>query len=224
MSDSRSLSGKIALVTGGARGIGRGIALRLAANGCAVAVADLHPQPFQGERYHRLREGWSGPEEEVSTAKAVQELGVDATEIQVDVSDAESVGAAVATCEAQLGSVDVLVNNAGIVNNIASIAKMSADAWEQEIGVNLTGAFHCIQATVPAMAERGWGRVINIASVAARSPTAVLCGEQGGVDRADPIDCTGVWATWRYSQRRAAGVDRDPAGEVDARAVSRESG
>lgn len=172
MSDSRSLSGKIALVTGGARGIGRGIALRLAANGCAVAVADLHPQPFQGERYHRLRERWSGPEEEVSTAKAVQELGVDATEIQVDVSDAESVGAAVATCEAQLGSVDVLVNNAGIVNNIASIAKMSADAWEQEIGVNLTGAFHCIQATVPAMAERGWGRVINIASVAARSPTA----------------------------------------------------
>ncbi len=159
-------------MTGAARGIGRGIALRLAAHGSAVAVSDLHPRPFQGERYHRLRERWSGPEEEVSTADAVRALGVAAVELEVDVADAGSVRAAVAACGAELGPVDVLVNNAGIVNNIASLEQMSAEAWEQELRVNLTGAFHCIQAAVPAMAERGWGRVVNIASIAARVPTS----------------------------------------------------
>jgi 3-oxoacyl-[acyl-carrier protein] reductase len=172
MSDRRSLAGRVALVTGAARGIGRGIALRLAANGCAVAVADLHPRPFRGERYHRLRERWSGPEEEVPSVEAVRALGVEAVELEVDVSDAGSVRAAAAACETQLGPVDVLVNNAGIVNNIAPLEQMSGEAWEQELRVNLTGAFHCIQATVPGMAARGWGRVVNIASIAARAPAA----------------------------------------------------
>jgi len=172
MSDRRSLAGKVTLVTGAARGIGRGIALCLAANGSRVAVADLHPRPFQGEHYHRPRERWSGPEEEVATVEAVRALEVDAVELEVDVSDADAVRAAVAACEAELGSVDVLVNNAGIVNNIAPLEQMSAVAWEQELRVNLTGAFHCIQATVPGMAARGWGRVVNIASIAARVPAS----------------------------------------------------
>jgi NAD(P)-dependent dehydrogenase (short-subunit alcohol dehydrogenase family) len=107
----------------------------------------------------------------VPTANAVRDLGVDAVELQVDVSDAESVRAAAAACESELGPVDVLVNNAGIVNNIASLEQMTAEAWEQELRVNLTGAFHCVQATVPGMAARGWGRVVNIASIAARLPT-----------------------------------------------------
>jgi NAD(P)-dependent dehydrogenase (short-subunit alcohol dehydrogenase family) len=172
MSDQRSLAGKVSLVTGAARGIGRGIALRLAANGSAVAVADLHPRPFEGERYHRLRKRWSGPEEAVPTMEAVRALGADAVELEMDVSDEEPVRAAVATCEAELGPVDVLVNNAGIVNNIAPLEQMSGKAWEHELRVNLTGAFHCIQATVPGMAARGWGRVVNIASVAARVPAS----------------------------------------------------
>ncbi len=66
----------------------------------------------------------------------------------------------------------MLVNNAGIVNNIARIADMRPEAWERELRVNLSGAFHCVQAFVPAMAARGWGRVINIASVAARLPSS----------------------------------------------------
>jgi NAD(P)-dependent dehydrogenase (short-subunit alcohol dehydrogenase family) len=69
-----------------------------------------------------------------------------------------------------LGAVDVLVNNAGIVNNIARIADMQPAAWEHELRVNLSGAFHCVRAFAPAMAERGWGRVINISSVAAKTP------------------------------------------------------
>ncbi len=165
-----SLEGKVALVTGSARGIGRGIALALAESGAAVAVADLHPRPFEGERYYRLRERWSGPDEEVATAEAVRALGVDSVELTLDVADPDSAIAAMEACASKLGPVDVLVNNAGIVNNIARIEAMTPEAWSHEVQVNLNGAFHCVRAAVPAMAERGWGRVVNIASVAALQP------------------------------------------------------
>lgn len=165
------LAGRVAFVTGAARGIGRAIALGLAGAGADVAVADLHPGRFEGEPYFRLRERWSGEEEAVSTTEAVIALGRRAIELAVDVSDAAAVRAAAERATSALGPVDVLVNNAGIVNNIAPIAKMAPDAWENELRVNLSGAFHCIQALVPAMADRGFGRVINIASIAARQPT-----------------------------------------------------
>ena len=77
---------------------------------------------------------------------------------------------AVATCTAELGPPDVLVNNAGIVNNIARIADMTPDAWQHELQVNLSGMFHTVRAAVPGMAERGWGRVVNLASIAALTP------------------------------------------------------
>jgi NAD(P)-dependent dehydrogenase (short-subunit alcohol dehydrogenase family) len=165
------LQGKIAFVTGAARGIGRAIAVALADAGADVAVADLHPEPFRGERYYRLRERWSGPEEEESTADAVRRCGRRSMQLAVDVADMASVESAVAACERELGPVDVLVNNAGIVNNLARIAQMTPEAWSHEIQVNLTGAFHCVRATVPKMAERGWGRVVNIASGAAVQPS-----------------------------------------------------
>lgn len=166
-----SLDGKVALVTGAARGIGRAIALALAQAGADVAAADLHPGRFEGERYFRLRERWSGSDEDTPTSDAVEACGRRALELPVDVSDAEAVREAVETCERELGSVDVLVNNAGIVNNIATIAEMRPDAWAHEVQVNLSGAFHCVQAAAPGMARRGWGRVINLSSVAARSPS-----------------------------------------------------
>src|SRR4029079_5582974 len=92
------------------------------------------------------------------------------TSIAVDVSDAAAVVAAIATCTAELGPPDILVNNAGIVNNIASIEKMDPDAWAHEVSVNLTGMFHTVRAVAQSMVERGWGRVINLASVAAIRP------------------------------------------------------
>jgi NAD(P)-dependent dehydrogenase (short-subunit alcohol dehydrogenase family) len=168
--DAASLSGRVAFVTGASRGIGRAIALALAAAGADVAVADVHPEPFAGERYYRLRQRVSGPEELVPTAAAIAQAGRRATSIAVDVADADAVVDAVARCTDELGAPDILVNNAGIVNNIASIADLTPDAWQHELQVNLSGMFHTVRATVPAMAARGWGRVVNISSIAALSP------------------------------------------------------
>jgi 3-oxoacyl-[acyl-carrier protein] reductase len=165
------LHGRVALVTGASRGIGRAIALALADAGANVAVADLHPEPFSGERYYRMKQRVSGAEEETSTADAVRALGRKAAVVEVDVSNPGQVELGVAECQRELGPIDVLVNNAGIVNNIAPIAEMDPDAWAHELGVNLTGAFHCVRVVAPGMASRGFGRVINIASIAARVPS-----------------------------------------------------
>jgi len=87
-----------------------------------------------------------------------------------DVTRRDEVEAAVERARQELGEIDVLVNNAGIVNNIALIANMTPEAWDHEVRVNLTGMFHTVRAVVPGMAERGWGRVVNMASVAALTP------------------------------------------------------
>jgi 3-oxoacyl-[acyl-carrier protein] reductase len=170
-SHARLLAGRVALVTGAARGIGRAIALELARCGAAVAVADLHPAPFRGERYFRLRQRFSGDDEAVPTVAAARELGVSALELQLDVADAAAVEQAARAIAEQLGPVDVLVNNAGIVNNVATIAQMDPAAWDHELRVNLSGAFHTVRAIAPGMAQRGWGRVINVSSVSARQPS-----------------------------------------------------
>ena len=167
---STSLDGRTALVTGGARGIGRAICLELAHAGSNVAVADLQLEPFKGERYYRLRQRVSGEDEAVRTADEVSALGRRSRELPVDVADPGAVSAAIERCEKELGPVDILVNNAGIVNNIASIATMEPEAWDHELRVNTSGAFHSVRVVAPGMAERGFGRVINIASVAALAP------------------------------------------------------
>jgi NAD(P)-dependent dehydrogenase (short-subunit alcohol dehydrogenase family) len=170
MDEKLALTGKVAFVTGAARGIGRAIALGLAHAGADVAVADAHPAPFDGERYYRLRRRVSGPDEDTSTAAAIVALGRRAIEVTVDVADAEAVADAVARCGSVLGEIDVLVNNAGIVNNIAMIADMTPEAWDHELRVNLSGMFHTVRVVAPRMAERGWGRVVNTASIAALNP------------------------------------------------------
>lgn len=161
------LDGRVALVTGAARGIGRAIAIALAAHGAAVAVGDAHLEPFKGERYYRVRARTSGDDEAIPTAAAIEQAGGRSLALQFDVSDAAAIDQAITGVEKELGPVGILVNNAGIVNNIAPLAQMTQEAWDHELAVNLRGAFVCIQRTVPGMAERGWGRIINIASVGA---------------------------------------------------------
>ncbi|HUI26893.1 MAG TPA: SDR family NAD(P)-dependent oxidoreductase [Candidatus Kryptonia bacterium] len=167
-----SLHGKVALVTGAARGIGRAITLELARAGATLAVGDVHLAKYRGERYYRLSRRISGSDEDVPTAEAATQLGARAMAVEFDVADENQVQQAVARIGDELGAIDVLVNNAGIVNNMAPIATMAREAWDRELAVNLSGAFSCIQACVPRMAERGWGRVINISSVAAETPDA----------------------------------------------------
>jgi len=137
------------LITGAARGIGRRTALVMAGQGWDVALFDVS-------------------EDVAATADAVRELGRRAAHRLVDVSDHDAVAAAVAEITAELGPVDALVNNAGITTNIAPIEKMRPEKWQQELGVNLTGAFNTVQAVVGGMAERGWGRIVNVSSAAAR--------------------------------------------------------
>ena len=152
-----SLIGQTALVSGAARGIGRAIALRLARDGADVGIVDLNPAAEE-------------------TADLVRALGRKACAVQADISDPAQTRAAVAGIAQELGAVSLLVNNAGIVNNIATVEKMTDDAWEKEIGVNLTGAFNLVRAVVGGMAERGYGRIVNISSVAARGGLARQVG------------------------------------------------
>jgi len=156
---------RIALVTGSARGIGRAIALQLARQGVDIAVGDRRLRPFAGERYYRLRERRSGDDESIATADAVRSLDRRACEVEFDVADHAACIDAVRQITDALGPIDILVNAAGIVNNIAPLPAMSRALWDHELAVNLSGAFSLIQLVVPGMAERGWGRIVNIASV-----------------------------------------------------------
>ncbi|MFT4097751.1 MAG: SDR family NAD(P)-dependent oxidoreductase [Rhodoblastus sp.] len=151
------LTGQTALVSGAARGIGRAIALRLARDGADVALIDVNPA-FE------------------ETANLVRETGRKAFAVQADISNPKQTREAASRIAAELGPITILVNNAGIVNNIATVEKMTDDAWEKEIGVNLTGAFNLVRACVGGMAERGFGRIVNISSVAARGGLARQVG------------------------------------------------
>jgi 3-oxoacyl-[acyl-carrier protein] reductase len=165
------LSGRVALVTGGSRGLGRADALTLARAGADVVVADLLVESELSEdtdRYGPLatvarRQGLVHTEE---TVEDIRGMGRRAFAVRCDVTERAEVDAAVARAVAELGSVDILVNNAGTLDHAAQFQHQSPELWERDLRVNLTGAFNCAQAAWPHMRERGWGRVINMASVA----------------------------------------------------------
>jgi 2-hydroxycyclohexanecarboxyl-CoA dehydrogenase len=156
------LAERVALVTGAARGIGRAIALELAASGCRVAVADVRT------------------DEAAETAAA---CGGGAISVALDVTDGGSVTAAVARVESELGPIAVLVNNAGW-DELRPFLETDEPFWERVIDINFMGCLRVTRAVLPGMVERGFGRLVNIGSDAGRvgsSGEAVYAGAKGAV-------------------------------------------
>jgi 3-oxoacyl-[acyl-carrier protein] reductase len=151
----QNLKGHVALVTGGARGIGAAIALALAEAGTAVAV--------------NYRERAEDAEAVVAKIKA---MGGRATAITADVSQGAAVAAMVERVANALGPIDILVNNAGIAI-VRSVDDLTEAEFDRTIAVNLKSAFLCTQAVLPAMRARKWGRIVNITSGAARGSGAI---------------------------------------------------
>lgn len=144
---NRNLENKVALVTGGSRGIGRAIAVKLAECSAKVVV------------------NYANNEEEAQkTISLMKEHGVQARIMRFDVSDEKAVEEAVDRIKDEIGMVDILVNNAGIaIDNL--LLRLKEDDFDRQIAINLKGAFHCAKAAMRHMMKNRWGRIINISSV-----------------------------------------------------------
>jgi 3-oxoacyl-[acyl-carrier protein] reductase len=140
--------GRVALVTGASRGIGRAIAEQLAATGARVAVNYV-----------------AHAEAAAAVVSRIRGRGGEALSVQADVRSAEAVDGMVRQVAEALGSVDILINNAGITRD-GLFARMAVEDWRDVIDTNLTGAFHCTRAVLRQMMRRRWGRIISISSVA----------------------------------------------------------
>jgi 3-oxoacyl-[acyl-carrier protein] reductase len=165
------LSGRVALVTGGSRGLGRADALTLARAGADVVIADIQVESDSGtaaELYGPMAQAAraQGLVYTEATAREIGELGRRSAAIKCDVTDREQVDETVTRIVEEFGSVDILVNNAGTLDHLAQLSDQSPGLWERDLRVNLTGSFNCAQAVWPHMKERGWGRIVNMASVA----------------------------------------------------------
>ena len=149
------LAGRAALVTGGGRGIGRAIALDLAAAGANVVLAARTRTEID------------------AVAREALAAGVKAVALQADVADPASVRALFKDARAALGDLDILVNGAGVAPT-APLVKTTDEQWRQAIEVNLSGAFYCLREALPSMTARGWGRVVNVASIAGKTGTPYI--------------------------------------------------
>lgn len=167
------LYNKVAIITGGSKGIGKGTAMKFASLGAKVAIVDIDLK---------------------SATDVVGELldeGNNARAYHADTSDAIAIEAVVQQIFQEFGSIDILINNAGITRD-ASFKKMTIAQWQQVIDVNLTGVYNVTKAVVPYMLEKGWGRIINAASVVAHYGNF---GQTNYVaTKAGVIGMTKVWA------------------------------
>jgi 2-hydroxycyclohexanecarboxyl-CoA dehydrogenase len=159
------LNGKVAIVTGAAQGIGRAIALRLAAEGAAVAVADIKTDTAE------------------QTAAEIRAAGGKAISVKLDVSKLDDAVAAADRVERELGPIDVLVNNAGW-DKVEPFLDNTPETWDRVIAINFRGPLNCCKAVAPRMQARGAGKIVSISSDAARvgsTGEAVYAGCKAGI-------------------------------------------
>jgi len=165
------LSGRVAFVTGGSRGLGRADALTLGRAGADVVIADIQIESDTGEdagRYGPMAQAAraQGLVYSEATAQEICDMGRRAAAVKCDVTDRAQVDEAVRRTVDEFGSIDILVNNAGTLDHLAQLPDQLPELWERDLRVNLTGSFNCAQVVWPHMKERGWGRIVNMASVA----------------------------------------------------------
>ncbi len=153
---SNELSGKIALITGGGRGIGRATALELARHGARIVVAARSQSELE------------------ATAQEVRALGGEAFVHAVDLTDAQASRVLIPDIEQSIGNVSILVNNAGIVGPFGPTWTLDPKRWEQALRVNLIAPFLLVQEAVPQMLAQHWGRIVNVSSGVAQNPRMVL--------------------------------------------------
>ncbi|HMC15489.1 MAG TPA: SDR family NAD(P)-dependent oxidoreductase [Albitalea sp.] len=163
--NSIDLAGHVAVITGGGSGIGLASARRFLQSGARVEL-------------------WGRDANKLDAAvDELRALGP-VTRRAVDVSDADAVQHAAQQAQAALGHVDILFNNAGVALEVCPMIEMSLDAWHRNIAINLNGVFYCCRALAPAMIRRGWGRIINVSSMAGKDGNpfqAAYSAAKGGV-------------------------------------------
>jgi meso-butanediol dehydrogenase/(S,S)-butanediol dehydrogenase/diacetyl reductase len=165
------IAGRTIIVTGAARGIGRAIAEGFGREGARVVVADLGRlgKGHAGEWAYRL----ASENDLEETAAAIRAAGGEARPVEVDVTDAASCGRLIETAQRELGGVDVVVNNAGLVK-MGALAAYEESDWDKLFAVNVKGVFLVSRAAIPAMTARGGGVIVNIASIAGKRGYAGL--------------------------------------------------
>jgi 3-oxoacyl-[acyl-carrier protein] reductase len=169
----QKLKDKVAIITGGAKGIGKATTRLFVSEGCSVAIWDIDEEAGR------------------NLASQLRTEGADVRYYQVNTTDLDAVNLAVGEVAEAFGGIDILINNAGITRD-ASLKKMTPQQWQQVIDVNLTGVFNCTKAVFPLMSERGGGRILNASSVVG------LYGNFGQTNyvasKAGVIGMTKVWA------------------------------
>ena len=165
MNEGTATDGRVAIVTGAAGALGTAMCERFVRDGVRVVVADVAIEPAE------------------ALARRLDPSGASAHAVVCDVTDYPSVESMVAETLAWAGRIDILVNNAGVSEGHVPTWQMPLEAWQRTIDVDLTGVFYCCRAVLPAMLERGWGRIVNISSIAGKegkhNPAAYAAAKAG---------------------------------------------
>ena len=174
------IAGKVALVTGGARSLGKQDCLTLAAEGCRIAVLDLNGDGA------------------AETAREIAEAGGTAKGYAVDITERAALAEVVRRVESEVGPVDICVNNAGFIYTVGQLKDMSDEDWDLNLKINLTGTYNVTKAVFPGMRERKWGRIVCMASIAGLmggfGQTAYATGKMGVVGFARSVALEGARA------------------------------